>query len=105
MGTERPSFPDTDERRPCSQIRSPLIIDSMERPSLQLSVAAMLGLVACVALNVWLFHLSVLLGIIGLNISKHLIIAYLCQVLGVNRRLADPATTPPQVRTPHLPVR
>jgi hypothetical protein len=56
-----------------------------------MSVAAMLGLVAFAALNIWLFRLSVLAGIIGLNISKHLVIAYLCQALGVNRR---PPTAP-----------
>jgi hypothetical protein len=64
-----------------------------------MSVAAMLGLVAFAALNIWLFRLSVLAGIIGLNISKHLVIAYLCQVLGVNRRPptapAGTSTTPP----------
>jgi hypothetical protein len=79
----------------------------MERPGFQLSVSAMLGLVACVALNIWLFRLGTLLGIIGLNISKHLIIAYLCQVLGVdNRRPAAPSPSPPPSATcaPGLPV-
>jgi hypothetical protein len=64
----------------------------MERHALQLSLTALIGLVACIALNIWLFRLSALLGIIGLNISKHLIIAYLCQVIGVNRRKVK--TTP-----------
>jgi hypothetical protein len=58
----------------------------MERPGFQVTVAAMLGVVACVALNLWLFRIGILIGIIGLNISKHLLIAYLCQVLGVGRR-------------------
>jgi hypothetical protein len=49
-------------------------------------VAGLLGLVACAALNIWLFRVSVLAGIIGLNVTKHVVIAYLCQVLGVNRR-------------------
>jgi hypothetical protein len=58
----------------------------MERPGFQMSVAALLGVVACIALNIWLFRFGPLLGIIGLNISKHVLIAYLCKVLGVDRR-------------------
>jgi hypothetical protein len=59
----------------------------MERPVFQLTVASLLGLVACIAFNIWLFRLGPLWGIIGLNVSKHVTIAYLCQVLGVDRRL------------------
>lgn len=66
----------------------------MERNRLQMSVAGLLGLIAALALNFWLFRLSVLAGIIGLNVSKHLLIAYLCQVIGVNRRPSPPATRP-----------
>ena len=80
----------------------------MERPSLQLSVAGLLGLVACAALNLWLFRLSVLAGIIGLNVTKHLVIAYLCQVIGVNRRpQGPPAAAAAAVGTPrpHFPAR
>jgi hypothetical protein len=58
----------------------------MERPGFQLTVAGLLGLVACIAFNIWLFRLGPLWGIIGLNVSKHVVIAYLCQVLGVDRR-------------------
>lgn len=58
----------------------------MDQPRFQMTVAGMLGLVACIALNVWLFRLGVLWGIIGLNLTKHVAIAYLCQVLGVDRR-------------------
>lgn len=54
----------------------------------------MLGLVACIAINIWLFRVSMLAGIIGLNVSKHLAIAYLCQVLGVNRRPTPAAPAP-----------
>ena len=71
----------------------------MERPSLQLSLAGMLGLVACVALNIWLFRLGTLLGIIGLNITKHVVIAYLCQVLGVDKRRGPRPRPPPGRRT------
>jgi hypothetical protein len=76
----------------------------MERPGFQLSVAAMLGLVACAAVNFWLFRVSILAGIIGLNISKHLVIAYLCQVLGVDRRVGRAPTSPPAPRNPRLKV-
>jgi len=70
----------------------------MERPGLQLSVATMLLVVACVAFNLWLFRLGPLLGIIGLNVTKHVVIAWLCQVLGVDRRKrADAASAHPAV--------
>src|SRR2546423_15797 len=39
----------------------------MQRSGFQLSVASMLGLVACIALNIWLFRLGALWGILGLN--------------------------------------
>ena len=58
----------------------------MERPQYQISVAALLGVVACVALNIWLFRVGTLLGLLGLNVSKHVVIAYLCQVVGVDRK-------------------
>jgi hypothetical protein len=61
---------------------------SMRRPAFQLTVATMLGLVACIALNFWLFRLGAFWGIVGLNLTKHVAIAYLCQVLGVDRRPA-----------------
>ena len=58
----------------------------MERPILQITVATMLRLVACIALNFWLFRLGVFWGIVGLNVTKHVMIAYLCGALGVDRR-------------------
>jgi hypothetical protein len=63
----------------------------MRRPAFQLTVATMLGLVACIALNFWLFRLGAFWGIVGLNVTKHVAIAYLCQVLGVDRRPAAQA--------------
>ncbi len=60
----------------------------MERPILQISVATMLCLVACIAFNIWLFRLGVFWGIVGLNVTKHVMIAQLCGVLGVDRRQA-----------------
>ncbi len=79
----------------------------MERPTLQMTVAAMLGLVACVAINFWLFRLGAFWGIVGLNVTKHVAIAYLCQVLGVDRRRPAQAPSLPSVlpaRAPHVPV-
>jgi hypothetical protein len=58
----------------------------MARTDLQISVAAMLGLVACVAMNVWLFQVGFLYGLVGLNVTKHVVVAVLCQAIGVNRR-------------------
>ena len=66
----------------------------MERPSFQLSVAGMLGLIACIALNIWLFRFGALLGLVGLNITKHVMIAYLCQVLGVDKRKGTDRPSP-----------
>ncbi len=63
----------------------------MERHPFQLKVLSSLGLVACIAINLWLFRLGALWGIVGLNVSKHLVIAYLCQILGVDRRQRRPA--------------
>jgi hypothetical protein len=76
----------------------------MERPAFQLTLATMLALVACVALNFWLFRLGAFWGILGLNVTKHVAIAYLCQVLGVDRRPAARAAPVVQVHAPHLPV-
>ena len=58
----------------------------MERTGLQFSVAWMLGLVACVAINIWLFRLGFLFGLIGLNVTKHIAVAAFCQAIGVNRQ-------------------
>lgn len=77
----------------------------MDRSRLQLSVASLLGLVACVAVNFWLFRIGVLWGILGLNVSKHVLIAYLCQALSVNqhdsgRSPAVPAPRPAPAEAP-----
>jgi hypothetical protein len=91
-------------RRAFPRLRASSIIARMERPTFQMTVAAMLGLVACVALNFWLFRLGALWGIVGLNVTKHVAIAYLCQVLGVDRRRPAQVPTVQQTRPPHLPV-
>jgi hypothetical protein len=61
----------------------------------------MLALVACVAVNIWCFQVSTLLGIIGLNVTKHVMIAQLCQALGVNRKVGPGgASLPASVSAP-----
>lgn len=76
----------------------------MERPSFQMSVAGLLGVVACVALNFWLFRLGVLWGILGLNVTKHVAIAFLCQSLGVDRAVSPAPVRPSPVPSPQVPV-
>lgn len=66
----------------------------MDKPRLQMTVTGMLGLVACVAVNLWLFRLGPLLGILGLNITKHVIIAYLCHVVGVDKQKSNSVAAP-----------
>jgi hypothetical protein len=76
----------------------------MERPILQMSVASMLGLVACIALNFWLFRVGIFWGILGLNVTKHVAIAYLCEVLGVDRHRPGPSTPIMPARAPRMPT-
>ena len=74
----------------------------MMRPWPQISVTMMLGLVACVALNLWLFRVGFLYGLVGLNVTKHVGVAMFCQAIGVNRRAAPPGR--PTVPEPHAPM-
>ncbi len=76
----------------------------MEKPSLQMSVAAMLGLVACIAFNFWLFRIGPFWGIVGRNLTKHVAIAYLCQVLGVDRRRSADTPRVLPAGAPHGPL-
>lgn len=46
----------------------------------------MLVLVAGVALTFWLFRNGLFWGFLGLYFLKHVLIAYLCHTIGVNRR-------------------
>jgi len=64
----------------------------------------MLGLVACVAVNIWLFRFGPLMGFLGLNLSKHIIIAYLCQILGVDRTGGRARTSAVAARPVRVPV-
>ncbi len=56
-----------------------------------MTVAGLLGLIAGIAINLWLFRQGALWGILGLNFTKHMVIAYLCQVSGVNRGRIGPS--------------
>jgi hypothetical protein len=58
----------------------------MQRRPIQLSVSALLLVVIGAALNLWLFRFGTLAGLLGLSLTKHVAIAWLCQVLGVDRR-------------------
>jgi hypothetical protein len=61
----------------------------------------MLALVACVAINFWLFRLGALWGVLGLNVTKHVVIAQLCHAVGLNRKAT--AATTPEPRSPRVP--
>lgn len=76
----------------------------MERATFQMTVGAMLLVVACIALNFWLFRLGVLWGIVGLNVTKHVLIAYLCQVIGVDRRTERQTPSIVAATTPRVPA-
>lgn len=65
----------------------------MSRPSAQFRLTTLLLAVACVAVNVWLFRLGPLWGILGLNVTKHVVIAALCKNLGIDQ--ASPPAGPP----------
>lgn len=71
----------------------------MDSNRLQLSLSGLLTAVACVAVNIWLFRLGWLWGVLGLNVTKHVVIAQLCQAVGVNRKSA---AIPPEVRPSRL---
>ena len=66
----------------------------MNRSASQFSVIFLMVLIACIAMNLWLFRQGIFWGIVGLNVSKHVIMAYLCRNLGVNR-VIDPAVGDP----------
>ena len=42
-------------------------------------------IVACVAVNLWLFRFGVIAGLIGLNLTKHVAVAVVCRNVGVNQ--------------------
>jgi hypothetical protein len=65
----------------------------MSRPNAQFRLTTLLMAVACVAVNAWLFRLGPLWGILGLNVTKHVVIAALCKNLGIDQ--ASAPTGPP----------
>jgi hypothetical protein len=67
----------------------------MTRSGFQISLAAMIGMVACVAVNLWLFRVGFVWGLVGLNVTKHVGVAAICQVLGVNRPRANVSPSSP----------
>ena len=48
-------------------------------------VVGLAGLAACIAANVWVFRYGMLFGLVGLNLTKHVGVAILCQAIGVNK--------------------
>jgi hypothetical protein len=74
----------------------------MEPARFQIRLAAILLVVACLAVNFWLFRWSILLGLLGLNVTKHVLIACLCQSLGVDRPRV--AAEPPGRLDPSTPT-
>ena len=68
-----------------------------------MTVGAMLLVVACIALYFWLFRQGVFWGFLGLNVTKHVTIAYLCQIIGVDRRDARTASPSVPKTTPKVP--
>ncbi len=62
----------------------------MDSSRLQWSLTAFLAVVATCALNFWLFRFGVLWGLLGLSVTKHVGVAWLCQALGVDRKTPDP---------------
>ena len=90
--------------KPLSGVRRAAHNGPMERATFQMTVGAMLAVVACIALNFWLFRLGVFWGILGLNVTKHVVIAYLCQVIGVDRRSMSEAPRAVTLPPPRVPV-
>jgi hypothetical protein len=72
----------------------------MVKSRFRFTISALLVFVACFAVNFWLFRLGVLWGILGLNVTKHVVIALLCQNLGVGRSDEKPAPEPRRVSPP-----
>jgi len=62
-------------------------------------VRGLLGLIACVAVNLWLFRFGMLPGLVGLNVTKHVAIAALCRGAGVNRRGGEGGIPGPSPRS------
>lgn len=73
---------------------------------MQMTLAAWLIVTAVIAVHIWLFRQSVLWGFLGLTLTKHVVIAYLCHILGVDKDISSPQLSPtlgPPLRGPHGP--
>ncbi len=69
------------------------------------NVVGLLGLAVCVLVNVWLFRFGILVGLIALNITKHVGVAVLCQIIGVGKPKPAPTSCPtPTFRPAHLSI-
>ncbi len=71
---------------PLSDREFPAHNGGMDHARVQLSLASMLLLVALCAVNFWLFRLGIIWGLLGLSVTKHLVIAFLCHAVGLNRK-------------------
>lgn len=77
----------------------------MKRSGRWNNVVGLLGLAACALAGVWLFRFGILVGLIGLNVAKHVGVAVLCQVIGVGKpKLAPGAPLTPTFRPAHLSI-
>jgi len=74
----------------------------MAKSRFRFTISALLLFVASIALNIWLFRLGALWGILGLNVTKHVVIALLCQNLGVDRE-DSPKSSMPRMAAPPAP--
>ena len=79
-------------------------MDPWNVATFQMTVRRCSLVVACIAVNFWLFRLGVFWGILGLNVTKHVVIAYLCQVIGVDRRPSSGAARAVSAAPPRVPV-
>jgi hypothetical protein len=77
----------------------------MTRNHGQFRLTTLLLAVACVAVNAWLFRLGALWGILGLNVTKHVVIAALCKTLGVDESASRSTPTPAAAAGPEVAAR
>ena len=64
---------------------------SMKRAEHANLVVGLTVLLACVALNVWVFRFGILYGLVGLNLTKHVGVAVLCQAVGAHQGTPAPS--------------
>ncbi len=64
-------------------------------------VVGLLGLAACALVNLWVFRFGIIFGLVGLNITKHVGVAVLCQAIGVNKAKPAPTRRRPSFQPAH----